>query len=155
MVRILSIKYQFFPIARYYVPNLIQDGLFRGCSGMRGGEGGKNAPFSENLSHISYNDGTWNSSTLSKKDPKYIWITWHILEFCWHQQFFKGNQQILLYQEIHVEIAFCYKISNSFNFSWVFKNCFNKQVTILMILAIMATPGQSLVALTFLLEKLS
>ena len=37
MVRILSIKYQFFPIARYYVPNLIQDGLFRGCSGMRGG----------------------------------------------------------------------------------------------------------------------
>ena len=24
------------------------------------------------------------------------------LEFCWHQQFFTGNQQILLYQEIHV-----------------------------------------------------
>ena len=23
-------------------------------------------------------------------------------EFCWHQQFFNGNQQILLYQEIHI-----------------------------------------------------
>ena len=27
------------------------------------------------------------------------------LEVWWHQEFFTGNQQILLYQEIHVEIA--------------------------------------------------
>ena len=25
-----------------------------------------------------------------------------ILEFCWHQHFFTGNQQILLYQEIQI-----------------------------------------------------
>ena len=31
----------------------------------------------QNLSHISYNDGTWHSYTLSKKVPKTIWITWH------------------------------------------------------------------------------
>ena len=47
-------------------------------------------------------------------------------EFCWHQHFFTGNQQILLYQEIQIQIAFWYIISNSFNFSWVFKDFFNK-----------------------------
>ena len=41
--------------------NHIQDGLFWGCS------------------HISYNDETWNNCTLSKEDPKNIWITWHNL----------------------------------------------------------------------------
>ena len=45
---------------------------------------------------------------------------------CWHQHFFTGNQQILLYQEIQIQIAFWYIISNSFNFSWVFKDFFNK-----------------------------
>ena len=38
------------------------------------------------------------------------------LEFCWHQCFFTGNQQILLYQEIQIKIVFWYIISNSFNF---------------------------------------
>ena len=49
------------------------------------------------------------------------------LEFCWHQHFFTGNQQILLHQEIQIEIEFWYIISNAFNFSWVFNNCFNKR----------------------------
>ena len=44
-------------------------------------------------------------------------------EFCLHQHFFTGNQQILLYQEIQIQIAFWYIISNSFNF-WVFKEFF-------------------------------
>ena len=48
------------------------------------------------------------------------------LEFCWHQHLFTGNQQILLYQEIQLQIPFRYIISNSSNFSWVFKDCFNK-----------------------------
>ena len=48
-------------------------------------------------------------------------------EFRWHQQFFTRNQEILLHQEIHVYIAFWYKTSNSFNFSWVYKDCFNKK----------------------------
>ena len=63
------------------------------------------------------------------------------LDFCWHQQFFAGNQQILLYQEKHVQIAFWFKISNSFNFSWVFKDFVNKKVTILMMSAKVSTPG--------------
>ena len=63
------------------------------------------------------------------------------LEFCWHQQFFNGNQQILRYQEIHVQIAFWYKFSNFFNFSWVFKCFFNKKVKILMMSAKMVTSG--------------
>ena len=28
------------------------------------------------------------------------------LEFCLHQHFFNGNQQILLHQEIHIQIGF-------------------------------------------------
>ena len=48
--------------------NPIQDGPFQGCSRM--------IPISK-ICHISYNDETWHSYTLSKKDPKNIWITWH------------------------------------------------------------------------------
>ena len=40
--------------------------------------------------------------------------------------FFTGNQQIFLYQEIQIDIAFWYIISNSFYFSWIFKDFFNK-----------------------------
>ena len=47
-------------------------------------------------------------------------------ELCWHQYFFTGTQQILLYREIQIQIEFWYIISNSFNFSWVFKEFFNK-----------------------------
>ena len=49
-----------------------------------------------------------------------------LFEFCWHQHFVTGNQEILLYQEIQIEIPFRYVVSNSSNFSWIFKNCFNK-----------------------------
>ena len=47
-------------------------------------------------------------------------------EFCWHQHLFTGNQQMLFYQEIQIKIEFWYIISNSFNFSWVFEDFFNK-----------------------------
>ena len=40
--------------------------------GENGGQ--KDSPFL-NLSHISYNDETWHSYALSKKDPKNIKIT--------------------------------------------------------------------------------
>ena len=48
------------------------------------------------------------------------------LELCWHHWFFAENQQILIYQEIQIYIAFWYIISNSFNIFWVFKYYFNK-----------------------------
>ena len=47
-------------------------------------------------------------------------------EFCWRQFSFTRNQQISKYQEIQTQIAFWFIISNSFNFSWVFKDFFNK-----------------------------
>ena len=40
--------------------------------------------------------------------------------------FFTENQQILLYQEIQIKIAFKSIISDSFNFLWVFKGFFNR-----------------------------
>ena len=48
------------------------------------------------------------------------------LEFCWNLHFFTRNQQILLYQERQIWIAFWYIISNSFNFPWASKDCFSK-----------------------------
>ena len=50
------------------------------------------------------------------------------LEFCWYQHFFVINQQVLLYQEIQMQIAFWYIMSNYCNFSWVFKDFYNKHV---------------------------
>ena len=44
--------------------------LFGGAYGWGGGGGGKKAPTPKNLSHISYNDETLHSCTLSKEDPK-------------------------------------------------------------------------------------
>ena len=49
--------------------NPIQDGLFRGCSRM-GGLFASPPPLK--LPHISYNDETWHSYTLPKKDPKNV-----------------------------------------------------------------------------------
>ena len=62
------------------------------------------------------------------------------LEFCWNQHFFTGNQQILLYREMQILIAFWYIISNSFNFFWVFiKIALINMVIILLMSAKMAT----------------
>ena len=70
----------------------------------------------------------WNSAVIPylKKIQKTYKSHDTPLEFYWHQQFFTRNQQNLLYQEIQIQIAFWYIISNSFNFSWVFKDFFNK-----------------------------
>ena len=59
-------------------------------------------------------------------------------KFCWHQHFFTGNQQILLYQEIQIQTAPWYIISNSFNF---FNFFLISMVTILMMSAKLATLG--------------
>ena len=58
------------------------------------------------------------SYTLPKEDPKIIWITWHIPRVLLTSAFF--------HQEIQIYIAFWYIIYNSFNFSWVFEDFFNK-----------------------------
>ena len=44
---------------------------------------------------------TW-AYTLPKKDPKIYESRDRPPDFCWHQYFFAGNQQILLYQEIQM-----------------------------------------------------
>ena len=63
-------------------------------------------------------------------------------EFCWHQHFFPGNQQILLYQEIQIHIAFWYIISNSFNFSLKSLKIFLINMIIILIMSTkMATQG--------------
>ena len=62
-------------------------------------------------------------------------------QFHRQQHFFTRNKQILLYQELQIQIAFWYIISNSFNFSWVLEIFLINLVIILMMSAKMATPG--------------
>ena len=63
------------------------------------------------------------------------------LKLCRHQNFFIGNQQILLYQKMQIQIAFWYMISKYFNFFESLKTFLINMVKILMMLAKLATPG--------------
>ena len=78
--------------------NPIQDWLFRGYSRMGGG--GKKDP----LHKIRHTYPTMMKLGRVIPQPKEIQKIHESrdtpLEFCWHQYFFIGNQQILLYQEI-------------------------------------------------------
>ena len=94
----------------------IQDGPFRGCSWMRGAQsppppptprlerGAKRSPSLKSIIHILQR---WNVAQLYHDAPH---------DFCWHQYFFIGNQQILLYQKIQIYIAFWLVISYSFDY---------------------------------------
>ena len=99
-------------------------GPFRGCSRIRGG-GAKKPP----LSKICHTYPTMMKpqtqlSTLPKEDPENICITWHKSIVVLTSAFFQEQSQ--LYQEIQIQVAFSYLISNSFNFIEVFKDCFSK-----------------------------
>ena len=106
-----------------FTVNPVQDGPFRGCSWMGGG---KKAPLPK-ICHTyptMMKPGTF--IPYLKKIQKICKSHDTPLEFCWHQQFFTANQQILLHQEIQIWIVFWYIISNSFNFFLVSKDFFNK-----------------------------
>ena len=53
--------------------------FWMGFSGLLPDRGGTKKVPSLNLSYISYNDETWHSYTLPKKDPKNLLIRWHKL----------------------------------------------------------------------------
>ena len=104
----LECFYYCFP---YTYLNPIQDGHFGGCSWMQGEK--DHLP---KICHTSFNNKTWHHYTLPKEDPKFA--------------DFMGNQQILLYQEIEIQIVLLY-----IKIVLIFK------VTILMMWAKMATLG--------------
>ena len=58
-------------------PHPIQDGLFRGCSQMRGVGGGAAKGPLPKICHTYRTMMKLGSYTLPKEDPKNIWITWH------------------------------------------------------------------------------
>ena len=62
-------------------------------------------------------------------------------ESCWLQQLFTRIQQILQIKKKTCRDCIWYKIFSSFNFCWVFKDCFNKKSYNFMMSAKMATPG--------------
>ena len=62
----------------------------------------------------------------AKRSKKCI-NTRHTLWILLTSAFFTRNQQIFVYQEIQIYIAFWCAIFNSFNFFWVFKDFFNKR----------------------------
>ena len=57
-------------------------------------------------------------------------------EFCWYHHFFTGDQQNLLSEEIQMEIAFWYVISDSLNFFWFLKDCYKKYGYSYLVMAI-------------------
>ena len=108
-----------FLIGSIYI-NPIQDGLFWGCSGMA------KRPHPK----ICYTYPTMmkpGTFIPYLKRIRKIYESREIsLDFCWYQHFFTRNQPALLYQEIQIWTAFRYIISDFFNFSWAFKDFFNK-----------------------------
>ena len=75
-------------------------GLFQGCLRI---EGSKKAPPHPKICDIfSYNNETWDDYTLLNEFQKMYKSRDRLLEFCWHQHFFTGNQQLLSYQEIQI-----------------------------------------------------
>ena len=106
--------------------NLFRMGIFGAAHGLRGGGGAKRPP----LPKICHTCPTMKKLCTIipnlKKIQKICQSRDTYPEFCWHQHFFTGNQQTLLDQEIQIEIAFWYIISNSFNFSSVLEDFFNK-----------------------------
>ena len=104
--------------------NSIQDELFRGCSQM----GGKKAPLPKICHRYPKMMKLGTVAPYLKKIQKIYESRDTPLQFFWHQLFLTGNQQILLYQEIQMSIAFWYIISDSFNFFWVLNFFFNKQL---------------------------
>ena len=79
------------------VLNPIQDGLFRGYSRM----GGKKVPHPK-ICHTSCTMKLGIIIPYLKKIQKIYESLDTFLEFCWHQHFFTGNQQILVFQEIQM-----------------------------------------------------
>ena len=110
------------------------DWLFRDCSRKRGGAKRVHLPKICHTYPIMMKLGP-------KEDPKNIWITWHTPWVLLTSAFLHGKSANLLYQEIHLHIAFWFIISIYFNFYWIFIDCFNNMVKILMMSPKMATPG--------------
>ena len=79
------------------------------------------------MSHISYNNETWHSYTLPKKDQKNIWIPWHTLWVLLKSAFFHQKSANFAKSRRKTDIdCILYIISNFFEFYWVFKDCYNK-----------------------------
>ena len=70
------------------------------------------------MSDVSYNDETWHSYTLSKENPKNVWITWRIT---WVLEFSPEICKFCYTKKYRYNIT-----SNSFSLLWVFKYWFNK-----------------------------
>ena len=105
--------------------NSIQDGIFGGCSRMRGSK----SPHSllPKICHTYSIMMKLGTIILYPKKIQKIFDSCDTpLHFCWHQHFFTRNQQILLYQEIQIYISFWYLISNSVIHFCVFRSWFGK-----------------------------
>ena len=101
-----------------------------------GGEGGRGGGKKGNhsLKSIIPILNQWKSYTLSKRDPKNVWFTWHTPWVQLISVFFTENKQILLYQEIQIYIPFYLTFIESLKVFLI------NIVTILIISAKISTP---------------
>ena len=92
--------------------NPIQDGHFWGCSQIGGGP----PSFLKSVADILQ---WWNLT-----DPKNIWITWHTPWVLLTSAFFhRKSANFVISRNTDID---CILVHNSFSFSWVFKDFFNK-----------------------------
>ena len=79
---------------------LFRTRIFAAAHGL--GRGAKGSASLKSVTHFLEWYETWHSYTLLKEEKeKYESRDTHP-KFCWHQHFFVGKQQILLYQEIQI-----------------------------------------------------
>ena len=132
--------YNFFPthffLSKEEIINPIQDGVL--TDGVEGRGVGQKGPFPKICHTYPTMMKLGTVIPYLKKFQKLYESHDTPLGFCWHQHFFTGNQQILLYQEIQKQIPFKYIIFLTFLES--LKVVLINMATVLMISAKMATP---------------
>ena len=112
-------KLFFFYFAFKYPVNCIQDGLFGATRGW--------GPLLLKICHTYPTMMKIGSFTLPEEDPKNIAVTWHA-SWVVHTStlFHRKSTNFAITANTDIQILFWYIIFNPFNFSWVFKYCFNK-----------------------------
>ena len=112
-------KWFVYKVLKFCILTLFRMGFFGAVQGL---EGDQKGPLPK-ICHTYPTMMKLGSCTLPKEDLKSIWITWHTPWLLLTSAFFYRK---LANFAISRNIPFRYIISNSFSFSQVFKDCFNK-----------------------------
>ena len=113
------------------------------CSQMRRKQ--KGSPSPKPVTYICYHGETWHNYTLSKEDPKSIWITWNLWNTPWvlltSLFFHRKLVTFVISRNTDIDCILIHKKSNSFTFFESLKVVLINMVVILMMSAKLAALG--------------